>query len=72
MYTLMRCNRRQIEHEIVLDLYDLKNKKGVELHYNLYHKNIDTSLFTILDELVYKTLDLNTWDNIVHQFIENK
>lgn len=72
MYTLMRCNRRQIEHEFVLDLYDLKHKKGVELHYNLYHKNIDTSLFAILDELVYKTLDINTWDNIVHQFIENK
>lgn len=68
----MRCNRRTIEHEFVLDLYDLKAKKGVELHYNLYHKNIDTSLFTILDELVYKTLDLNAWDNIVHQFIENK
>lgn len=72
MYTLMRCNRNQIEHEIVLDLYDHKNKKGVELHFNLYHKNIGTSLFSILDELVYKTFDLNTWDNIVQQFIENK
>ena len=72
MYTLMRCNHRQIEREIVLDLYDLKNKKGVELHYSLYHKNIDTSLLAILDELVYKTLELNAWNNIVQQFIENK
>lgn len=72
MYTLMRCNRMLKDRELVLDLCDLKNKKGVELHYNLYHKNIDTSLFDILDELVYKALDLNTWDNIVQQFIENK
>lgn len=72
MYTLMRCNHRQKDREIVLDLYDLKNKKGVELHYNLYNKNLDTSLFVILDELVYKTLDLNAWDNIAQQFIENK
>lgn len=72
MYTLMRANYNRIEKTIILDLYDHENKKGIELHYNLYHKILGTSLEDILVEMVYKTLDLNAWDNIVQQFIENK
>lgn len=69
MYTLMRCNRVKIEHEIVLDLYDHKTEKGVELHYNLYSKKLAAILIDLLPKLTFKTLDLNSWDILIQQFI---
>lgn len=72
MYTLMRANYNRIEKTIILDLYDHENKKGVELHYNLFSKKVVSPLIDILNNLIFKTLDLNTWDAIVQPLIIQK
>lgn len=72
MYTLMRYCFKEYKTVFMLDLYDHENKKGVELNYNLYNKTFRSGLSDILYELTYKTLPLNEWDNIVHQFITSK
>lgn len=72
MYTLERFSIKKEIEMIILDLYDHKNEKSVVLHYSFYYKNIDMLIFSTLSILTGKTLDLITWDNIVHQFITNK
>ena len=72
MYTLTRYSYNQEKEVIILDLYDHKHEKGVALYYSLYHKELDRLIISILSILTDKTLDLNTWDDIVHQFIKEQ
>lgn len=69
MYTLMRSNIDFSKRELFLDLYDHKTEKGVELHYNLYSKKLAAILIDLLPKLTFKTLDLNSWDILIQQFI---
>lgn len=72
MYTLMRYHLIEHKKYFMVDLYDHKNKKGVELQYNLYHKTIDKQIGETLHNLLYKTIDLNTLDNIIQLFIREQ
>ena len=71
MYTLMRYYFKENKTVFMLDLYDHKNEKGVELQYYVHNKIIDKLLMDTLHNLTFKTLDINTWDDIIHQFITN-